>query len=107
MALGTLTHTSQNARSGLDVVFHDEVTLVGDASYPTGGTAGFQAAMRALTKDQREILAVIPIGAQGAAGRMPVWDKANGKLMMFNGASEVANATDLSAITYRLLVISR
>lgn len=112
MALGTLTLDAKRYNGPSDSVYWDEVTLVGDASYPTGGTTGLEAALQALTKDQREILCVFPIGLCG--GFVPRWDKANKKLIILtsNGAApaamaEFTNAGNNSGTTYKLGILSR
>lgn len=108
MALGTITLVDQAQKSPSTPVFLDEVTIVGDGSYPTGGTVGFQALFRAATgiKENRIIDAVIDIG--GIAGHYPLYDAANDKLMTFVRTTgvETANAVNLSATTFRVLVIS-
>ncbi len=87
----------------------DLVSFTGDSSYPTGGYSGFAAKVRTMSGDGRAPLAFIP---QDCAGYHPVYDQANDKLKIFwcagSGAamSEVTNATDLSAVTFKGLVIS-
>jgi len=111
MAIGTLTRDSADSLSADQPLFIDSISLVGDNSYPTGGMTGVQAALRAKTGDQRTILDVRSIGANG--GYMPVWDKANGRLLCYvcagasTPAAEVANATNLSVVTFKLLVTSK
>jgi hypothetical protein len=111
MAIGALTRDSGDVLSSDQPIFFDSISLVGDNSYPTGGMLGVQAALQAVTKDQRAVLDVRSIGANG--GYVPVWDKANGKLMCFSCAgagtpmAEVANATNLSGVTFKLLVTSK
>lgn len=109
MALGTLTVTGSPSKEN---IFINEATLVGPASYATGGETGLQTALQALTKDGRAIIDVKFIGGSGFVAQ---WDKANLKLMVFyadnNNASdgaliEVANTTDLSAQTFKTLIFS-
>lgn len=106
MALGTLTLVSAAVRGPSDPVFTDVVTVVGDNSYPTGGSTGMLAKIRAAMKDQREILTVIDAAAPG--GRRCAYDQANEKLMVFGTTgAEIAATTDLSAVTFRLVVLSK
>jgi hypothetical protein len=111
MAIGAMLITNKLIQGTAQPIYLDEISLVGDNSYPTGGMTGVQAALRALTADQREIADVRSIGPNG--GYMPVWDKANGKLLCYVCAgaatppAEVANATNLSAVTFKLLVTSK
>lgn len=111
MAIGTMTLTSASVGNTSQTLYADKISMVGDGAYPTGGSTGVQTALRALTKDQRTILAVVGIGANG--GYLPVWDAANGKLQLFTVggnagvvAAELANATDVSGTTFKLLVLS-
>lgn len=96
-------------------IFHDVVTFTGDSSYPTGGTAGFGAAIQAFFKDRRQVLAVI---GQDCGGYTVVYVPSGDKLKVYESAAvastpdaaapaaEVANATDLSGVTFNCLVLS-
>jgi hypothetical protein len=113
MAIGTMTLASKDAAAASAPVFVDRITLVGDSAYPTGGSTGVQAALRALTGDQRTILAVFSIALNG--GYMPIWDADAGKLLLLNSGAgdakslptEIDNDTDLHTTTLELLVISK
>ena len=103
MSLGTITIPGGADAQG--PIFHDRISFVGDDAYPTGGTVGFNALLQAVTKDQREVLAVI--GNDGTNAYE--YDFANDTLIarvMATGA-EVADTTDLSGATANLLVISK
>lgn len=107
MALGTATIVGQRMKShshALDVV---DISFLGDDSYPTGGTAEFQAYVRAALPEKREVtvLAVLPGGLNG--GNTPIYDAANDKLLMVVAATgvEVANEVDLSSVTMLLKVL--
>lgn len=107
MALGTGTLVGQPMKShshALDVV---DLSFPGDGAYPTGGTAAFQAYVRALLPEQREVtvLAVLPGGLNG--GYTPIYDAANDKLLMVVAATgvEVADTTNLSGTTMLLKVL--
>lgn len=104
MALGTVTSVSATAAQG--PVFTDRLTVVGDSSYPTGGTAGLAAALKALRKDQRDIVSVVD---EGVATNKIEYDKANDKLLCYVRATgaQVANATDLSGTTFKICVTSK
>jgi hypothetical protein len=110
MAIGTMTKTLDGQFGNTGPVNFNLVSFAGDGSYPTGGTAGFQATVRALFKDAREI---VGIEAQDCGGYVPVYDKAADKLKVYQCAgsaapmSEVPNATNLSAVTFRVLVRSK
>lgn len=114
MAIGAITLAEKAGDHG--PVFHDVISFAGDGAYPTGGTAAFLAAFQAKVpgKGARDILAIVKAGPCG--GYEPVWDNANAKLMVYfadaNNAAdapsvEVPNATDLSGVTFRVLVISK
>jgi hypothetical protein len=85
-------------------IFHDLLTFSGDASYPTGGTAGFTALLQALFGDHRTPLAII---SQDCGGYDAVYDPTNDKVKVYAANNtEVANATNLSAVAFKVLVLS-
>ena len=109
MAIGAITKTPADSGSvGPGHVYADAISFAGDGAYPTGGTA-FDALFKAVVKDDRNILAVLNADSGGFT---PVYDKATGKLKVYrtgavNAAQEeVPNTTNLSATTFRLVVIS-
>lgn len=116
MALGTLALiTNAAGASASEPTFFEEVSLVGPASYTTGGDTGLQAAYRALGNAQalRTIINVLPVDGKGYT---PAWDSANGKLLFYysdnNNASDsaqiqVPSTTDLSGVTFRLMIVSK
>lgn len=112
MALGTMTAGVGVGQDGGPVIAH-QISMAGDGAYPGGGTPGFQALVRAaLDKGALEILAVMPHGACG--GYVPVYDKANDKLMMFEANSDAADGplqesttANMSAVTLHLTVLCR
>ncbi len=108
MALGTMTLNEKAIASGSCPSFQEDFSFPGDGAYPTGGTVGFQALVRAATgvKEARTVQAVVDIS--GGATYYPVYDRANDKLKVFVRATgvEVADTTNLSATTFRVLVLS-
>lgn len=91
--------------------FVDDISVPLDAAYPTGGYGGLEALLQAQTKDKRAIVEVLtPVAL---SGHFVAWDAANKKLKLFTCggaaavAAEVANNTDLSAVTLRLRVLSQ
>lgn len=111
MALGALTLTAADKNTSVQNVFVDEISLVGPASYTTGGDSGLKAALQAKTNDQRTPKAVIPIGPNG--GYEVRYDLANDKLLVYtsNGAApaaltEFTSTGNLSGTTFKLLVLS-
>jgi len=106
MSLGALSSNVIAAARG--PVFIDDVTLVGDSSYPTGGSTGLLAALRALRKDNRTILDVKSNAANG--GYHVTYVPSTDLLVVKTGTTgtdvEVANATNLSAINFGFLVTS-
>lgn len=90
-------------------VFYDLMTFAGDASYPTGGTLGFGALIKAFFKNNRQVLAVI---GQDCGGYSVCYLPATDALKVYaSGASgspgaEVTNATSLSGVTFNCLVVS-
>jgi len=107
MSISTLTEsTVANADdvAALGPVYFDLVSFHGDTSYPTGGTPGFQALVRSTLGDNRSVVAVVP---QDCGGYTPAYDAVNDKLKVWAANNtEVANTTDLSGVTFFVLVIS-
>lgn len=105
MSLGTISYAADSGYEPSAPVFGSLITLAGDGAYPTGGTAGFAAIVQQYFRDRREIMAVI---SQDCGVYRAVYDKANDKLKVFAAnQTEVANATDLSATLFHILVISQ
>jgi hypothetical protein len=109
MALGTMVVVEKSASLG--PVRYDEIAVPGDGAYPAGGTPGFTALVRtALAVGSVEIIGLMP---GDCGGYHAVYDKANDKLKVYrNGAInvpqvEVTAATDLSATTFRMVVVSK
>ena len=108
MALGAITGVAAVGHEG-GPEFIERVTIVGDGSYPTGGTALFQAAVRAaLGKGNLELLAVIHQGPIGA-DFVIAYDKANDKLTarVASTGVEVAGAVDMSGTTLEALIFAK
>ncbi len=105
MALGAITATKVR-RGDMGPLFIDELSFAGDGAYPAGGTPGIQALLRAQTKDQRQLHAVMDQG--GVSTHYAVYDKANDKLVVYVRATgvEVAPAASLAAVTFKLLALS-
>lgn len=107
MALGAITLNDDVGVMPSAPTFTDRISFAGDNAYPTGGTPGFKALFQAKTKDQRQPIAVV---AQDTNGLYSVgYDEVNDKLKVFSvqNHAEVANATDLSATTFVVVVTSK
>lgn len=101
MAIGTITVLDKSQISG--TLNNDEILFAGDATYPAGGTPGFQQLVRkALGKGNVTILYVVP---QAGQALQPWYDNDNDKLKVFNGTSEASGS--LSATTFRVVVVSK
>lgn len=72
-----------------------------DSSYPTGGEA-LTASDLGLTGTLTYVNA-----APAPTGHVCPYDRTNSKLMAFNGTTEIANTTDLSTVTTRLMAIGK
>lgn len=106
MALGAATINTSAGAAASAPTFIDDLSFAGDGTYPSGGTAAFQAYVRAKFKNQRTVLGVIDIAPN--ATYYPVYDRTNDKLKIYVRATGVENATaDISAQTFRVLVISK
>lgn len=112
MALGTITVAVSAGAAPSAPTFADRISVPLDNSYPTGGYA-FDVAFQQKVKATRKPLGFI---AGDCAGYFPVYDPAAGKLKIYyidnNNAAdgpmiEVPNATDLSAITLNMVVLSQ
>lgn len=108
MSIATLAQTVPAVGEGQQQppspVFFNLVNFHGDNAYPTNGTPGFRALIQALFGDGRTVLAVVP---QDCGGYTAAYDSVADKLKVWAANNtEVANATDLSGVTFNLLVIS-
>lgn len=75
------------------------LSLAADSSYPTDG---YPIDLEAVSDFTNGIAIAL---LSNAAGRNAVYDRANKKLLLYAGTTQVVNATDLSALTdMRLLV---
>lgn len=107
MSLGTLTVIASAASVG--PVFHDNVSIVGDSSYPTNGSTGLLAKLRTATKSTREIVAA---RCYVGGGYLVEYDPASEKVKVYednngNPSAEVANATNLSGVTFKFEITSK
>lgn len=105
MALGAAT-VAHRVNPGDQKVYFDVISFAGDGAYPTGGTAAFEAfVIAAVGSGARDVVAIVPLDC---GVYRPVYDYAANKLKVQTEAfAEVANTTNLSATTFRLLVISK
>jgi hypothetical protein len=105
MSLGTPTLSAQlkkSASAPLDVF---SITFAGDSSYPTGGTASFNAYVQALLKREVKVAAVLKAASTGVY--TPIYDLANDTLYVEDkDGVEVTNATNLSATTFKLTILA-
>lgn len=106
MALGTFTKKAEAGFSPTDIAGVVNASLVGDSAYATGGTAAFSTFMQTKLERGVSVIAVFGIGIGGGAGYHLSYDATNDKLLVHVGATglEVANATDLSAVTFNATV---
>jgi len=109
MALGAITSVSEKGAKTLEPRFKAHVQFAGDGSYPTGGSTGFAALIAsALDKEGVDIISVSRVGLCG--GFTPIYDSANDALLVTRTAGinaadeEVPNTTNLSGVTFDLLV---
>lgn len=110
MALGTITVIEAAKAPG--PLRADIVSIVGDSSYPTGGSAFDAAIATALGLKNYNVLAVLPVDCKGY---VPGYDESSGKLKFYQGDNtnaaaapgvEVANTTNLSGVTFKVCVLS-
>ncbi len=112
MSLGTLTLDKRDINGPSETMYAYDISLVGVASYTTGGDTGLQAAMQAALGKTVEVMGIIDIGLNG--GYVSRYDKANDKLIVLtsNGAGPAALAQftssgNLSGTTFKYCVLCR
>jgi len=110
MALGTMTVAVRSSHDNRPTFF-DRVSFDGDANYPIGGYSGFEAlAQAAISRGAVDVIGVI---GQGCEGYDVSYDRTNDKLQVWrtgdadNPKDEVPDATNLSAVTFNVVVVSR
>lgn len=110
MALGTITLIEgSEIEGGYSPLRTAEFTIVGDASYPAGGTAAFQSTLRTAFATQRpqegslSNLALRAVLAQDATAFDVRYDIANDKLIVRNLSDGAEVTGDQSGVTYRLM----
>jgi hypothetical protein len=107
MALGVLAKVKDVGKTPSAPTYADLITVVGDAAYGAGGSAGFLAAFQTLVGQARTI-----VGVQGCSDPATVseleYDFTNDKLFARVRTTGVESAVaNQSAVTYRLLVLSK
>jgi len=110
MALGTFTVDSEVGRRG-GYHMNTRISFLGDTSYPTGGTAGFKALVAAALgiENPDADFEVLGVYQQNLSDNVPLYDRTNDKLLMqvMSTGVEVANAVNLSGITFEVVVLAR
>lgn len=110
MALGTITasNTQVPGQPG-SPVYVVPLSFLGDDAYPTGGTTGFEALVNAAAGVSPKSLTIVGVFAGDCGGFLPVFE--GGALKVYEGTAganaEVANATDLSATTFNVVVVAK
>jgi hypothetical protein len=104
MALGTITRNSTNSQNTADAsVGNLKVTstdVVGDSSYPTGGST-LTPAQLGLGTVVFAVTSIKVTGAVGAASEA-YYDVPTSKLVVYTTAGQVANTTVLSSNTFQI-----
>lgn len=110
MALGTIT-INKVIKTGNSPVQVVDMSIQGDDSYPTGGTTGAEATLRAALEagdglagslSNLDLLAAVK--ADGLIDSDAHYDAGNDTLVVRDGdGAQKANASDQSGETYRLL----
>lgn len=112
MALGTVTVSDFDGASASDKLIVVKLSIPGDSSYPTGGSAAFSTTLNnalaaAGYPGSYEIVSVEPNGLNG--GYEVIYDSVNNKLLTVVKSSgvETADTTNLSGTTFLLRVVLR
>jgi hypothetical protein len=100
----TITNKGKVVRGNERVRYVD---ITGPASYTTGGEALSASDLKALTDTDRGVIGdILQFDAESSTGgHTLVLDRTNSKIMYFNGTTQIANATNLSAVTVRAAVV--
>jgi hypothetical protein len=105
--LGAITNVTHGGEKASAPTFVDQITVVGDNAYPAGGTPGFAALFNAAVKCNRTILSVHDMSPPASVSTAS-YDVANDKLFIRVRATGAESAvSDQSAVTYRVVVISK
>ena len=118
MALGAMTMNTQEGGRPSAPLYLLDLSFALDGAYPTGGTTGFSAlvaaAARAATPPftdsfaPADVFGILPLDA---GGYVLAYNKTTDALKVYqcaasgNPMTEVPNATNLSAVTVRVVVI--
>ena len=100
-AIGTIASVQSAGAKPSAPLFADLITVVGDAAYPAGGTVGFLAAFQAAMGSSRTIVGVVDQSQPSTTSALE-YDFTNDKLL-----ARVRTTGVESAVTYRLLVLSK
>ncbi len=99
MTIGTISQVATGQQGALPPLYAPVLSFTGDSSYATGGTAGFQAAVRTKLQKAVTVLAVVPISC---GGYVPQYDRTNDKLLVYRSAiqgDQVATIATADAAT--------
>ena len=80
---------------------HQYWDITGDNSYPTGGYTISAAKVGLKTIQGIEVIRANTAAVATSAR----WNSTTGKLMLYNGSTQVSNATNVSGYTYRIIFI--
>lgn len=105
MAIGIITIENRVMSTGGPIVL-EIVSFAGDAAYPTGGMVGLEAALEAAANAGRKVLWV---DGWSSANHKVQWVPSTGALKAHVAAdlTEVPNATNLSAASFRCAIWSK
>lgn len=107
MAVGAFTIGTEAGGAPSQSVFHEQFTMVGDSAYPTGGTLLFGATLAAQFP-LRSFSAASVVKVEGRSTTHTLeYIPSTGALKAYVRTSgvEVANAVDLSAITFDMYAV--
>lgn len=99
MAEATLTAIEMDSGGGRYRKFH--ATLTGAASYATGGDTGVKQLL-GVSVVKQVIASPLNVASQDYG---VIWDDTNSLLLWATEGAQVSNATDVSALSFSLVVI--
>lgn len=111
MALGTITSRAEGGLAPSAPTAVDQLDIVGDDDYPTGGTAEFEAAFQTATDRRGSLKAAQGYGINSGSGALTHfarYDAENDTLLVWalSDGAEAANQADLSGVVFSLVCFS-
>ena len=108
MTIGAITLGTQAGKATSKPTRIIPVAFAGDGAYPSNGTAGFEDSVQNKLGELVTVLGVIP---QDCGGYVPIYDRANDKLKVYEQTDTATTplietaTSNLSGTTFNMLVV--